>query len=165
MLISSVKLVQTETYLTTENLGILHAYLGMPAGPAPVLLRWVQSYILHTVHAAPAHLTFAPAPDEFPRHNHRHRPDDTPPKLQKDHREFVHFSYSFPFRDGCDDSDGVFDGIIFTVATVAIVAPLILRLLHRRLIPSAYRSISLADRSVWPYFHIQHDISPAACLP
>lgn len=137
----------------------------MPAGPAPVLLRWVQSYILHTVHAAPAHLTFATAPDEFPRHNHRHRPDDTPPKLQKGHRKFVHFSYSFPFRDGCDDSDGVFDGIIFTVATVAIVAPLILRLLHRRLILPAYRSISLADRNVWPYFHSQHGIPPAACLP
>ena len=60
LLISSVKLVQTETYLTIENPGILHAYPGMPAGPAPVLLRWAQSYILHTVHAAPAHPTFAP---------------------------------------------------------------------------------------------------------
>ena len=120
----------------------------MPAEPAPVLLRWAQSYILHTVHAAPSHLAFTPTPDEFPRHNHRHRPDDTPPKLQKGHRKFVHFSYSFPFRDGCDDSDGVFDGIIFTVATVAIVATLILRLLHRRLILPAYRSISLADRNV-----------------
>lgn len=109
--------------------------------------------------------SFCSNPDEFPRHNHRHRPDDTPPKLQKGHRKFVHFSYSFPFRDGCDDSDGVFDGIIFTVATVAIVAPLILRLLHRRLILPAYRSILLADRNVWPYFHSQHGIPPAACLP
>ena len=42
---------------------------------------------------------FCSNPDEFPPHNHRHRPDDTPPKLQKGHRKFVHFSYSFPFRD------------------------------------------------------------------
>lgn len=108
---------------------------------------------------------FCSNPDEFPPHNHRHRPDDTPPKLQKGHRKFVHFSYSFPFRDGCDDSDGIFDGIIFTVATVAIVAPLILRLLHRRLILPAYRSISLSDRNVLPYFHSQHGTPPAACLP
>ena len=163
MLISTVKLVRTETYLTTENPGTLHAYPGIPAVPVPVLLRWAQSYILHTAHAAPAHPISVPDPGGFPRHSHHHRPDGIPPKPQKAHREFVHFSHFLSFRDGCDDSDGVFDGIIFTVATVAIVAPLILRSLYRPSILPAYKPISPVAQSVWPCFRSPHGTLPAAC--
>ena len=163
MLISSAKLVRAKTPLTTENQGIPHTCPGMLAGPVPVLLRWVRSYILHTVHAAPVRPIFVPDPAESHRHSHHRRPDDTQPKLQRGHTGFVHFSYSFPFRDGCDDSDGVFDGIIFTVATVAIVAPLILRLLHKPKIPPAYRSVLHAVRSAWPCFRSSHDTRPAVC--
>src|SRR5699024_10939090 len=89
VLITTVKLVRTETYLTTENPGTLHACPGIPAGPVPVLLRWAQSYILHTAHAAPVHPISVPDPGGFLRHSHHRRPDGTPPKPQKAHREFV----------------------------------------------------------------------------
>ena len=135
----------------------------MPDGPVPVLLRWARSYILRTIHAAPVRPISVPVPGGFPRRNHHRRPDDTPLKPQKGHRGFVHFSCSLSFRDGCDDSDGVFDGIIFTVATVAIVALLILRSFHRPSILPAYRSISPAARNVWPCFHSPHGTLPAAC--
>ena len=39
VLIATVKLVRTETYLTTENPGTLHACPGIPSEPVPVLLR------------------------------------------------------------------------------------------------------------------------------
>ena len=45
---------------------------------------------------------------------------------ETDHRGFARFSFCFaPFRDGRNDCDGCFGGIIFTVATVAAVARLI----------------------------------------
>ena len=121
MLISTVKLVWTETYLTTENPGTLHACPGIPDRPVPVLLRWAQSYILHIAHAAPAPPISVPNLNGFPRHSHYRRPDGTPPMPQKAHREFVHFSYPFFTRDGRDNGDGVLHTIKITITTVTIV--------------------------------------------
>lgn len=58
--------------LTIGNPGIPRACPGTPDGPVPVLLRWVRSYILRTVHAAPVRPIFLPGPVGFPRHSHHH---------------------------------------------------------------------------------------------
>src|SRR5699024_10762185 len=97
-----------------------------PAGPVPVLPRLARSYIWRTARAVPGHPASAPIPARFhPRMRH-HSQDDTPPAPRTGRRESAHSSFaSVPFRDGCDDSDGCLGGSIFTVATVATVAPIL----------------------------------------
>ncbi len=65
------------------------------------------------------------------------------------------------FRDGCDDCDGDFDGILFTVATVATVAPWLIPRHHGAGHPASYRSASPVCPHVLPCFHTLHGIHPA----
>ena len=90
------KISPNENYLTTENPGTLRVCPGMPAEPIPVLLRWEQSYILHTAHAELLRPISVLDHDGFPRHSHHHCPNGTSPKPQKVTGDLYTFHILFP---------------------------------------------------------------------
>ena len=71
--------------LSSDSFAVLHAGQDTPAAPAPVLLRWEQSYTGNRSAGSAWRRAFTPSPAGFLRRNRPCHSDDRAPDQQTDH--------------------------------------------------------------------------------
>ena len=122
--------------LSSGSSAALHGGQDIPALLAPSVPQLVRSYTANKAAVSAWHPAFAPNLAGYLCQNRPRRSGGKAPDRRTAHRGSVRFSFaSFPFRqvpnlgtcdivrNGSDDCDDYYGGIVLTVATVATVAP------------------------------------------